>query len=316
MRRLLIAGVPRSGTTWVGRVLRRTSGTCYVDEPDNETKEPFALKAKTSFGAFPMLSVGDRAGDLETLWGEAFAGRVRSAGKRDRVASFLLQRVPGPAARSTTARHDPRPTTATRMVRRLARPPGRDQIGKQLLVKSVYSALCLEWIVERWQPAVLVVKRHPYNVVSSWMTLGWDGHDLHSHPGVRARYVEPLGLPHLDTGASRIERLAWEVGLLEIAVDRALSEHPEWTVIRHEEMCGDPLNNFKRLCVALGLEWTDRAEAWLEASNAPGEKLQVKRVATEEAERWRTRMTTDEIQTMEEVLARFPLKSPIPRGGA
>ena len=33
--RVLVAGLPRSGTTWVGEVLGRTAGARYLHEPDN-----------------------------------------------------------------------------------------------------------------------------------------------------------------------------------------------------------------------------------------------------------------------------------------
>ena len=44
--RILVAGLPRSGTTWVAEVLGRTAGARYLHEPDNHLVRPDAWWAK------------------------------------------------------------------------------------------------------------------------------------------------------------------------------------------------------------------------------------------------------------------------------
>ena len=51
--RVLIAGLPRSGTTWVGEVLGRTAGAHYLHEPDNHLVRPDAWWAKRRLGPSP-----------------------------------------------------------------------------------------------------------------------------------------------------------------------------------------------------------------------------------------------------------------------
>ena len=46
MSDLLIVGQGRSGTTWVGEVLGRAEGARYVHEPDDERRDPQALRAR------------------------------------------------------------------------------------------------------------------------------------------------------------------------------------------------------------------------------------------------------------------------------
>ena len=72
--RVLVAGLPRSGTTWVGEVLGRTAGARYLHEPDNHLVRPDAWWAKRRFGPYPELSPGAAGGDYERLWALAFAG--------------------------------------------------------------------------------------------------------------------------------------------------------------------------------------------------------------------------------------------------
>lgn len=283
-----------------------------VDEPENEVKEPYALKVKAGLGAFAVCSSDDEAGPLVDLWDHAFAARARSDAFRDRLASRLLQRLPRDVARASTSWRNPHATMKVRTIRSLARAPGRQQNGDQVMIKAVYSAFCLDWIADRWDPEVIVTSRHPFNVVSSWMMLGWKGYDLHDRPELQSRYVERFDLPRLRADASRVERLAWEVGLLTVAFEDLVKRHPSWHVWRHEDMCADPEPGFKALCDRLRLTWTDRAAEWLAASNAPGERFEVRRLAAEERDRWRQRLSPDEVSQVQGILESFPLELDLP----
>ena len=59
-RPIVIAGLPRSGTTWTQRVLGTCPGTIRVPEPDNEDKYPAAIHAKRALGRYPCLTPGQQ----------------------------------------------------------------------------------------------------------------------------------------------------------------------------------------------------------------------------------------------------------------
>ena len=93
MSALLIAGVPRSGTTWIGRALGHTEDTVYVNEPDG-FRDPFAFRVMLARGENPMLDPGDAAPDIEALWAGALAGGRPAGTVRDRMARALYERTP------------------------------------------------------------------------------------------------------------------------------------------------------------------------------------------------------------------------------
>src|SRR4051794_14190277 len=71
--RVLIAGLPRSGTTWIARMLASCEHTVLVSEPDNPNDDPFALrKRKLPGGYYTALDPTDEAPVFERLWREAF----------------------------------------------------------------------------------------------------------------------------------------------------------------------------------------------------------------------------------------------------
>jgi hypothetical protein len=292
--RILVAGLPRSGTTWVGEVLGRTAGARYLHEPDNHLVRPDAWWAKRRLGPYPELAPGDDGGDYERLWALAFAGGRRPslfyAGAR------ILQRAGAP-----------------RLSGRLAggrRRPGRTAPGP-LVVKSVHCARSLEWTVERFRPAVVVVERHPFGVISSWRKLGWDDF-LDTDRGALRYSAAVLGVAPPPPGAPWLERAAWHYGVLSSYLARARRRHPEWLVVRHEVLCSGPEPAFRRLAARLGLRFTAEAARFLAASNRPGDGYSTHRLWHEQVDGGRSRLTPAERALVLATLERFEGALPAP----
>ena len=85
MAKVLIVGLPRSGTSWVGNILGRAPRTAYVHEPDGD-HDPFAFRARRGSFIMPVLAPGDSAPDMERLWAGALAGGARATTIRNRLA--------------------------------------------------------------------------------------------------------------------------------------------------------------------------------------------------------------------------------------
>ena len=289
--RVLVAGLPRSGTTWVGEVLGRCVGARYLHEPDNHLVRPEAWWAKRRLGPYPelrpgtVLSGGAGGGDYERLWAVAFAGGGRSsplyAGLR------ILQRAGAARVSGQLAsRQRPRPA------------PG------PLVVKSVHCARALEWTAERFGPAVVVVERHPFGVIASWRKLGWDDF-LDSDRSALRHSAAVLGVDPPPAGASWLERAAWHYGVLHSYLHLAGRRHPEWLVVRHDVLCCGPEPAFRRLAARLGLRFGDEAARFLAASNRPGDGYSTQRLWHEQIDGGRRHLTPAERALVQATLARF-----------
>ena len=109
----------------------------------------------------------------------------------------------------------PRATLRLRAVRALAAPPPKPRTApRRVIVKSAHGSLAVEWIAAQFQPRVVVVVRHPLNIVASWMDLGWGGCSLDTNPKIVERYLRRWDLPALPLTCSRLSRVAWEVSPL------------------------------------------------------------------------------------------------------
>jgi hypothetical protein len=309
-RRVLVAGIPRSGTTWVGRVLGQAEDACYVHEPDNHLVRPEAWWAKRDLGAYPRLVPGEGAPDYERLFRVAFAG-----GRRPSVlyawARALHRCVPRRGRRAPGGGGE---APATRRLARGLAAPGSGLHGTDhVVVKSIFCARSLEWLAERFEPAVVVVERHPFAVIGSWAELGWSGF-LDADPAAVTECRAVFGVEPPRIGASWVDRAAWHLGFLSGLLGRARDRHPEWQVVGHETLCAAPEAEFEDLCARLGLVFGAGARRFLLASNRPGKGYSTNRIWSEQLRR-RPRLSPSEEERVTEILSRFAVAAGAPRRG-
>lgn len=289
--RILIAGVARSGTTWVGRVLEKAPGVVYVNEPDNREAHWFADVGRQGLGFLPVLRPGAPARHYGLTWDVAFRGGWPQNPRLDRMARGAL-RMPRPL----------RAPALSALGRRVARIPAAAPV---VVCKSVYVPLALEWVAAHTQARPLIVRRHPLNILASWIELGVPAYPIDQDPRVRELVLEPLGLPAPPEPASHVQLVAWCIGVLDAALLDARSQHRDWIVVSHEELCLDPVGRFRRLFAELHLRWTDAVEQYLSIANRQGEGYVTERISTELPDAWRRRLTAVQIAEAEEVLAGF-----------
>jgi hypothetical protein len=285
-------------------VLGRTAGARYLHEPDNHLVRPDAWWAKRRLGPYPELQPGEAGDDYERLWARAFAGGPRLsplyAGAR------ILQRA---GALRTSGR-----LASVPRIRPAPGPRFRPDPGP-LVVKSVHCARSLEWVADRFAPAVVVVERHPFGVISSWRKLGWDDFLDTDHGAVRYS-AAVLGVAPPLRGASWLERAAWHYGVLSSYLERARRRHPDWLVVRHEVLCAGPEPAFRRLAGRLGLHFTDETARFLAASNRPGDGYSTHRLWHEQVDGGRSRLTPAErtlvLATLDRFTGTLPAPTPLP----
>jgi hypothetical protein len=294
--RVLLVGIARSGTSWLGEALGRARGVHFYYEPDNIDADPTGARPAggLGFGPYPMIDVGQESTLFASVWDMVFAGRLPAAPNRP----LLL------AARATLRLprllRDP---LVRLMAGAAARMPSRSE---GTVVKTIYVVFSLDWLIDRYRPQVVAIQRNPLNVVSSWRQLQIPLFDLATRPAIIQTYLEPLGIAPPRTDASELTKIAWQVGLLTHVLGDAVERHPDWRLVTHEDLCREPLTEIRDIVDGLGLVWTDNIERFLTTTNRPGEGLKPMRVTAEQPTRWRSRLTDAEVEEIEGVLAQFP----------
>jgi hypothetical protein len=276
-----------------------------VMEPDNEVRSAPAIWAKRRTGRYPVLRPGDHDDRLAALWAWVMDGAPQDA--RLRVTDQMLRAVrPSENRRYYQGQFAPLMRLAGMVGARPHHRTATDGPGGRVFVKTVYMPLAMEWLTSRFDVDVLVLLRHPGNVLSSWISLDLNDRyvRLDREPTIR-RMVADGELP--PPGPDPFERLVWQVGVLDLALERSLARQPTWVHRTHEELCVDPVARFRELYAELGLRWNPRAEEYLVSNDRPGEGFPTQRVSADQSDGWKRRLDPSQIATVQRVLARFPL---------
>lgn len=305
-RPLLLVGLPRSGTTWTMQVLESAPGFHPILEPDNEGASAPAIWGKHRAGRFPALHPGDDDERYRRLWGWILQGAPRNA--RQRLAAHLLLPVQRPGRTRFLQGHPPLLMRAAgTAARRPSLRPAPAPAAGRLLVKTVHAPLSIEWLAATFDVDVLVVLRHPGNVLASWLSLDLNEQyvRLEQRPEVRRGWTDRWGVgpPESDP----LAKMVWEIGLLTAALEESALRHPAWVVRTHEQLCREPGAEFKQLLGELRMDWSEAVEDYLRMSDAPGSGFATKRVAAELPDAWKSKLTTAQVATMRRVLEPFPL---------
>ncbi|GGP12153.1 sulfotransferase family protein [Nonomuraea glycinis] len=251
---MLVTGLPRSGTSWAGKMLAAGGELVYVNEPLNPQHPPGRcpgiLRAQVRH-RFQYI-----CDDNAPTWLPAF---------RDTVALRYRWAAELRANRS--------PYDLARMIRyggaftlgRLA--------GRRALLDDPFAVLSAGWFAERLGCKVIALVRDPVSFVASWQRLGWTVyfHELLEQPLLVRDHPQVLRLRVLVGSQDRIAKAAalWQV------TREILARTPGILVTSYDDLAADPRTGFKRLYDYAGLAWTPAAEERvMKACTAPGSRDQ------------------------------------------
>jgi len=308
-KRILIAGPPRSGTTWVANVLATAPGVSLSIEPDNEKTSLLARICKKDLPRFPTCAPGETHPGYELLWRWAFDSRMGPFFSRSwltRAAMLAGDRVEASIARKPVSL--PLPAGAEREDD-ISRAPNGSGPRRLRVVKSVHSILCLDWVCETFRPdPVVVLRRHPLAVIDSWRRLNMpDAARLWS---AGLAWLEHAGAAPVEDADDPIVRMALQAGLMYRCLDDFCEARSDVIRIDHESLCRDPAAGFEDLFRRCGLPWTQAVLEGIEASNREGEGYRPVRLAHREVGKWQGQFTSAELERVTEILEAFHIALP------
>ncbi|MFC4122196.1 sulfotransferase [Nonomuraea zeae] len=236
---VLVTGLPRSGTSWTGRMLAAGGDLVYVNEPLNPQHPPGrcpgVLKAAVTH-RFQYICDDNTAG-----WLPAFRDTV--ALRYRWLAELRANRSPYDLARLL------RYGTAFTLGR---------LTGRRALLDDPFAVLSTAWFAGRLGCRVIALVRDPVSFVASWQRLGWTVyfHELLEQPLLVRDHPELLGLRALVGSQDRVAKAA----ALWLATRAILARTPGILLTSYESLAADPLPGFQRLYAYAGLPWTPAAE--------------------------------------------------------
>ena len=237
---ILVTGTHRSGTTWVGKMLAADALTAYISEPLNVLHRPGVFHVKTHHWYEYICE--DNGQEYLPAFQELLEFDYR-----------LWDEI-----RSLRSRKD-----FLRM--------GRDFLifynglmrGQRALLKDPFAVFSTPWFARHLKCKVVITVRHPAAFASSLKRLNWpfDFHDLLDQPLLMRDHLEAFreemrAIPSEDVIGQAA--LLWK--MIYCSVHATREGHPDFIVVRHEDLSRDPVAGYRDLYRSLDLEFTPRVE--------------------------------------------------------
>jgi hypothetical protein len=291
---ILVTGAHRSGTTWVGKILAadpRQAG--YISEPLNVLHRPGVMRQPTRRW-YTYLCAENQDAYLPALR-ETLAFRYHPWLE---LKSLRSLKDAGRMARDFTA------FARARLHR--ARP----------LLKDPFAVFSAPWFAQTLGCRVVITVRHPLGFVSSLKRLGWtfDFQDLLDQPLLMRDHLAPFR-DEMENALAAPEDVIWQGSLLwrmvYTVVDGFRASHPDFRVVRHEDLSRQPEAGFRDLYAALGLDFNPRVQRTLIKSSQPGNprELDPHRVhavrldSAANLSNWKKRLTPEEVTRIRSLTA-------------
>lgn len=278
---ILVTGSHRSGSTWVGLMLACAHGVTYLHEPFN-----------------PQRRRGIRRGRFDN-WYTCVCDENEAdyAGHLVRCLQFKYN-LGAELADIRCARD------VARLVRDVMRFEHARLLRHRPLWKDPIALFSAEWLARRFAMDVIVLIRHPAAFAGSLKSAQW------SHPFGHFLNQPLLMKYHLKDCRSQIEAAAQrELNIVDQAIllwnltHRMILHYretqPGWTFVRHEDISGRPVEEFRRLFAAVGLPFAPRVRRRIErysaADGGSRGNARFRRDSRRNIASWKQRLTDTEI---------------------
>jgi hypothetical protein len=284
-RPILITGVPRSGTTWVGRMLDLSPEVGYINEPFNPTHQPGICSCV--FRRWYQYVHAGNAGQFEPglvamlEFRYHFFRQIRQDPSRAAVEALIRDGWNFWLAR-----------------RRRARP----------LIKDPIAVFSSEWLATRFAASVVVLVRHPAAFAASVKRIGWTFplDDLLAQPKLIEDHLADFTdeMHRLSEGSTDpVEHAALMWRMVYTVLSGFQQTHPEWLFLRQEDLARQPSAGFAHLFEHLSLTYTQEIERtirWFSSGEreleAAADAHQIRRASEATVQSWRDRLTPQEQQ--------------------
>lgn len=288
---VLITGSMRSGTTFVGNVLSQYEDLFYLHEPFNKV---WGIQGIEHW--FPYAHDGNNYADLADRLLEmdvTYRTNSRSGPLKQIVKSLVGGRLHWRA-------------WYYRLVARYS---------TGLLIKDPLAALTSRYFHHEHDVAVVVLVRHPLAFFYSNKRLGWDFNlsEFRDQETLVDHYLQDERKLLEKDNLSYVQRL----GLLWRCVYRTLheftnerEEYGNWITVRHEDLCLDPPEQFRRIFSTIEREITPEIDAFISdysqtdngrrTENAGHDRI--KRNSRSLVDYWKKEVSPDEAHSMRDIV--------------
>ncbi|MCS6906983.1 MAG: sulfotransferase [Anaerolineales bacterium] len=290
-RPILVTGVHRSGTTWVGKMLAASGEAAYISEPLNVWHRRGVLNVDVPYWYLYLCSENEE--------------KYLSAFKE--LLSYRYGWI-----------EELRSLRSLRDLARMTRDGSTFLLGRLFhrrpLLKDPFAVFSIPWFIERFACQVVVTLRHPAAFASSLRRLGWSFNmgNLLAQPLLIRDHLGPYEA-QMRACLAQPDNLLQQAGLLWVMVYQTVRSfvdqgYPIY-LVRHEDLASNPVGRFQELYQWLGLSYTEKARWIIERSSsaenpkelAKGRAHSIRLDSRSSVMNWQRRLTAEEVEQIKSI---------------
>ena len=287
---ILLTGSPRSGTTWIGKMLAESSDLLYIQEPFN----PNIKYRKGRCGAIFDHWFTYISSDNEKKYFDSIKNTLNLSynlpGVLGEIHDFQSFRVYGGEFRDF-------------LISNLQ--------NRKPLIKDPIAVFAAEWMASKFDINVVILIRNPFAFVGSMKKANWtfDFNNFLQQPLLLNKYlsiyadqIKYFAQNKPDTIDSSI--LLWRC--IYYTVYQYQQKYPNWIFIKHEDFSKNVVDNFTTLFNQLNVTLTDKLKAKiLKSSNVETKpdhlisSQEIQRNSLDNLKSYQYRLTKEEIDLIQ-----------------
>lgn len=310
IKRILLLGTARSGTSWTASVINSDNRGIYANEPDSHFRNPAAAFAKQGLGIFPVIDE-EIPPNLAQLWLHVFDKHRSKTTNVGKYVSNIWPRIPGIWKDYSVS--EEKVGLSGNLAGLLARHSDYWQHQKNIqyefiLAKSVHAPFYAKPLVNFIKPDSVVVNFRPIEeIIASWVSLDYwplGVGQTHVATQVICRHTK---LKNLCWPTGSIERIVWSVTAMQLQLLRQANDEG-WITLNHIDACLNPSATFKQLFENIELKWTDAQEQHLQDSDKVGKSYDGHRIRKDESGKWKKRLPPEAVERIAAELAKLNIQ--------
>jgi|TARA_Y100000294_G_scaffold81209_1_gene76293 hypothetical protein len=305
---ILVTGSHRSGTTWVGKILKTAPNVFYIHEPLTPNS---ITRAVLSFDLwYTYFNPLKDYHQIERVLQKLFEGSYPIS-----WVFHFRKKIPHTDYRNLNCINDDKfdyKYIKWRLNTYMDSLKIRKSDSIIPLIKDPIALTAAEWLYEKWQCRNVILMRHPAAFVSSLKRLDWrfNFENFTKQPELIDRFLSTIRSEIEDPPNDPIAEasLVWKC-LTMIILDYQ-EIYPEWIYIRHEDLSRDPMNTFEQLCSKLDLDITEKVKTEIEKTSSTRNPQdvssdsrvhQMHRDSKANISSWKKRLSQSEIEVVKKI---------------
>ena len=299
---ILITGSHRSGTTWVGNIIRNLPRIYYLHEPLTPNSITRGLFNTDIW--YKYYDPKKEYENIETILNELFSGSYPF-----KAMFHFKNSLPHTDYRNPNGINDGKIDLKYFKWRINAYIDSKRLNKKEIipLIKDPIALTAAEWIYHKWNSKNVILIRHPAAFVSSLIRLNWrfNFENFTKQPDLIDRFLGPYRSQINNPPKDFIS----EASLIWTCITKIIIEYqklyPNWLYIRHEDLSYDPINEFELLFKRLELSFSNKVKRFIQSTSShsnPSEVSkktkvhQLQRDSRKNIKNWKKRLSKDEIK--------------------